>query len=159
MLRVLSLHPERKAGSAQWECICDCGEKSLASSKNLRSGDTKSCGCQSAAKPSHGHCTGRTSSKTYRAWHSMIQRCYSPSQRCYPRYGGRGVRVCDRWNPKAGGCFENFLADMGVAPEGKTLDKDKLGGIGNKLYSPENCCWLTTKEQNQFRRPRGSHPD
>ena len=81
----------------------------------------------------------------------MIQRCYHPSQNCFARYGGRGVRVCDRWNPKAGGCFENFLADMGEPPSARhTLDKDKLGD--GMLYSPETCCWLTPEEQARHTR-------
>ena len=82
-------------------------------------------------------------------WKNMLARCTYANHPAWKDYGGRGVKVCDRWNPKAGGSFENFLADMGLKPNGLTLDKDKLGG---KIYSPETCCWLTPKEQVQYRR-------
>ena len=133
-----------------WECQCDCGKKTTVVAGHLRSGNTRGCGCQNKGTTTHGHAT-RNPSKLYKAWNSMIQRCYHPSQNCFARYGGRGVRVCDRWNPKAGGCFENFLADMGEPPSARhTLDKDKLGD--GMLYSPETCCWLTPEEQARHTR-------
>jgi hypothetical protein len=82
----------------------------------------------------------------------MLQRCYWPKQVGYKYYGGRGVEVCDRWNPAKGGSFANFLADMGKAPDGLTLDKDIRGGIGCKLYSPENCMWATAQAQQCSKR-------
>jgi len=53
----------------------------------------------------------------------MIGRCYRPKSLAYPKYGAKGVRVCDRWNHNTGGSFENFLADMGPRPEGMTLGR------------------------------------
>jgi hypothetical protein len=82
----------------------------------------------------------------------MQRRCHDPKNKDFHLYGGRGVRVCDEWNLQAGGSFENFLADMGERPEGTTLDKDKLGGNGCLLYSPETCCWLTPQEQTHNTR-------
>ena len=76
----------------------------------------------------------------------MLDRCRrNPNHRDYKWYAGKGVKVCDRWDPAKGGSFENFLADMGERPDGKSLDKDRLGD--GMLYSPETCCWLTPKEQ------------
>ena len=93
--------------------------------------------------------TGRTRGKprharTYISWANMNQRCRNPNNPNYTDYGAQGIRVCDRWNPKAGGHFVNFLADMGERPEGTTLDRypDPDGD-----YTPENCRWATPKEQ------------
>jgi hypothetical protein len=82
---------------------------------------------------------GMTGTPTWRSWEKMIQRCTDPKSNKYPSYGGRGIKVCARWLES----FENFLADMGERPEGKTL-----GRIGNsKNYYPLNCEWQTPKQQ------------
>ena len=80
----------------------------------------------------------------------MLRRCNEKTNHAFYLYGGRGVTVCDRWDPAKGGCFENFLADMGERPEGTSIDKDKLGN--GMLYSPGTCCWLTQAEQVLYRR-------
>lgn len=94
--------------------------------------------------PTHGYSTGGPS-RTYTSWVQMWQRCANPKAPNFPRYGGKGIMVCPRWWE-----FENFLADMGDRPEGKSLDRfpDKNGN-----YGPGNCRWATAKEQSANRNP------
>lgn len=86
----------------------------------------------------HGHCSNRKRTKVYITWHNMLTRCQDPGNRGYPRYGGRGIKVCDRWQK-----FENFYADMGDQPPGLMIDR--LDNDGD--YCPENCAWHGIKEQ------------
>jgi hypothetical protein len=120
-------------GAVFWCCRCECGTETETSGVNLRSGQTRSCGCL--------HIThGMTLSPEYRVWRSMHQRCSNPKHIRYQRYGGRGITVCDRW-----GSFENFLADMGPRPTGLTLERKN----NDQGYSPDNCKWATWSEQNR----------
>lgn len=91
----------------------------------------------------HSHTTHKSSSPTYKSWHMMKQRCLNKNYNQFADYGGRGITVCDRWLQ-----FENFLADMGARPDGKTLDREDNNGN----YEPGNCKWSTRKEQQSNRR-------
>jgi hypothetical protein len=77
----------------------------------------------------------------------MKDRCYNKNNKYYKDYGGRGIKVCDRWLDKERG-FENFLEDMGVRPIGKSINK--INNNGN--YEPNNCNWATRKEQSNNTR-------
>lgn len=133
---------------AIWRCECDCGVVKEVTGIDLRSGNSRSCGCKksaalSAARTTHGHGSHRDSSRkspTYVAWCSMKSRCNSRANNRYQNYGGRGIKVCDRWEK-----FENFLADMGVKPSGLSLDRINVNGN----YEPSNCRWATMREQMQ----------
>lgn len=86
---------------------------------------------------------GLTNSPTYYSWKGMRQRCENPKDPSYGRYGALGIRVCERWSR-----FENFLADMGIRPEGTTLDRKDVHGN----YEPDNCRWATKEQQQNNRR-------
>jgi hypothetical protein len=92
----------------------------------------------------HGHSRVGNVTPTYRRWLAMHQRCVNSSLADYDIYGGRGIRVCERWQS-----FENFLADMGEQPDGKSLDRypDTNGN-----YEPGNVRWADPKQQARNKR-------
>ena len=127
-----------------WLCLCDCGTKRPVNGGNLRKQLSLSCGCASKAiKHGHARSSGRRSSE-YNIWAQMLWRCDSPKAAFYNRYGGRGIKVCDRWRT-----FANFIADVGRRPS-HLYTLDRLDVNGN--YESGNCRWATAEEQMQNQR-------
>lgn len=111
------------------------------------SSENKTVG-QNVGNLRHGHCApGKNPSRTYVSWSRMKQRCQYAKHHIFHDYGGRGIRVCERWQE-----FKNFLADMGERPDGKTLDRKDVDGN----YEPGNCRWATRLEQERNKRGRSS---
>ena len=137
-------------GKSIWLCKCGCEKETIATSGNLKSGNSKSCGCsrKNGGNLIHNHRSKNQASKTYNTWSGIVQRCNNKNSKSYKNYGKRKIKVCNRWNPKRGGSFINFLNDVGEIPKGLTLDRTDNNGD----YSPDNWRLVPPKEQSRNTR-------
>lgn len=146
-----------KSKTSNWLCVCHCGQFSTRTSRQLSEGRLR--GHQACLA-----CSGRRRSvaadwsltyvqwrRLYRCWYDMRQRCSSPTRKEWEHYGGRGIRVCARWNRS----FRAFVEDMGPRPTNEhTIDRIDVNGN----YERTNCKWSTRAEQNANRRVSRREP-
>ena len=134
-----------RRGRNYWLCKCHCGKLFTTLVASLKTGSTKSCGCyRDKLCRERGSANGLSKHYLYRTYRNMINRCTSIENGSYEQYGGRGIRVCDRWLEPEGQGFLNFLEDMGERPEGASLDRVNTNGD----YSPTNCRWTDAGTQS-----------
>jgi len=131
-------------GAHLWKCACECGAECVKNT-NILNGGVKSCSvsCGIAESNRNRARHGAYRTKEYGTWAHIKQRCFNPDSTHYHRYGGRGITMHPAWVDS----FEQFLAEVGKAPEGLSLDR--IDNEGN--YEPGNMRWATRKEQSNNR--------
>lgn len=126
-----------------WLCHCECGNKEFYTRTSYLINDlTVSCGCYRRKRTEFSDIIKKK--LLYERWKSIKKRCLNENSQSYHLYGGRGIKICDRWKES----FEAFVADMGEPPEGHEIDR--INNNGN--YEPNNCRWVLGKINQNNRR-------
>lgn len=136
-----------KSRTAVWQCKCNCGNIVNVKGTELRNGQVNSCGClqkERARMSNTKH--GKSNTKLHPVWRGMKQRCYNKNDKRYKYYGARDIAVCDEWRNDFM-AFYTWSMNNGYK-EGLTIDRIDVNGN----YEPNNCRWITQKQQNKNTR-------
>lgn len=155
-LKAIEYSHTNEGKKAVWKCLCDCGATHYATAKDLRTGNTASCGCAKVERATMlKYKDGRCKERLYGVWNTMMKRCYCTTSRNYKHYGERGITVCDEWHDYA--TFKEWAYSNGYndsAPRGECTI-DRIDNNGN--YEPSNCRWVSMVVQRENKR-HGDNP-
>lgn len=125
-----------------WLCRCDCGTEMAIDQNNLLSGKSRSCGCLRKELQSDRQMThGESGTRLYNIWCAIKRRCYNRNTKEYPRYGGRGISMCEEWRNS----YESFMQWAFDNGYNQGLTIDRIDNDGD--YSADNCRFVTMQEQ------------
>lgn len=153
-LLVVNTAPNRGA-KTYYLCKCDCGNMTEVSTNSLRKGEIISCGCYLRDFINKKKAQSVRNTRLYRCWQSIKSRCFNPNAKAYKWYGARGITMCGEW-VNSFHSFRDWSFANGYA---ENLEIDRIDNDGN--YSPDNCRWVTHKENcnNRIRKTQGSLAD